>query len=60
MYITDLIKSTIRVQVDGIEGCIPASTTLGQLVAAVPTAAPDHLTLNLHLNTSGGMYINYF
>ncbi|XP_061384581.1 baculoviral IAP repeat-containing protein 6 isoform X3 [Danaus plexippus] len=49
----DLIKSTIRVQVDGIEGCIPASTTLGQLVAAVPTAAPDHLTLNLHLNTSG-------
>ncbi|XP_039757629.1 baculoviral IAP repeat-containing protein 6 isoform X2 [Pararge aegeria] len=49
----DIIESTIRVQVDGLEGFIPPSTTLAQLTAAVPHVFGPHLTLNLHLNTSG-------
>ncbi|CAB3246353.1 unnamed protein product [Arctia plantaginis] len=49
----DLIETTIRVQVTGIEGFIPPSTTLAQLAAAVPHDIGPHLTLTLHLNTNG-------
>ncbi|XP_052743953.1 baculoviral IAP repeat-containing protein 6 isoform X2 [Bicyclus anynana] len=49
----EIIESTIRVQVEGLEGFIPPSTTLAQLTAAVPHVFGPHLTLNLHINTSG-------
>lgn len=52
----DLIESSIRVQVPGLEGFIPPSTTLAQLTAAVPHTIGPHLSLTLHLNTNGGMY----
>ncbi|CAG4984494.1 unnamed protein product [Colias eurytheme] len=54
LAVTDeLLESSIRVQVTGIEGYIPPSTTLAQLCAAVPHEFGPHLTLTLHLNTSG-------
>ncbi|KAJ8724125.1 hypothetical protein PYW07_008105 [Mythimna separata] len=49
----DLIETTIRVQVPGLEGFIPPSTTLAQLTAAVPHVFGPHLALTLHLNTNG-------
>ncbi|XP_075983137.1 BIR repeat containing ubiquitin-conjugating enzyme isoform X3 [Anticarsia gemmatalis] len=49
----DLIETSIRVQVPGLEGFIPAGTTLAQLAAAVPHTIGPHLTLTLHLNTNG-------
>lgn len=49
----DLIESSIRVQVPGLEGFIPPSTTLAQLTAAVPHTIGPHLSLTLHLNTNG-------
>ncbi|XP_049878015.1 baculoviral IAP repeat-containing protein 6 isoform X2 [Pectinophora gossypiella] len=52
----DLIETTIRVQVPGLEGFIPPATTLGQLVAAVPHVFGPHLTLTLHLNTNGDVW----
>lgn len=54
MLITDLIETTIRVQVPGLEGFIPPSTTLAQLTAALPHVFGPHLTMTLHLNTTGG------
>uniref|UniRef100_A0A2A4K910 UBC core domain-containing protein n=1 Tax=Heliothis virescens TaxID=7102 RepID=A0A2A4K910_HELVI len=49
----DLIETSIRVQVPGLEGFIPPSTTLAQLTAAVPHVFGPHLALTLHLNTNG-------
>ncbi|XP_047034012.1 baculoviral IAP repeat-containing protein 6 isoform X2 [Helicoverpa zea] len=48
----DLIETSIRVQVPGLEGFIPPSTTLAQLTAAVPHVFGPHLALTLHLNTN--------
>ncbi|CAK1550991.1 unnamed protein product [Leptosia nina] len=50
----ELLESSIRVQAHGIEGYIPGSTTLAQLCAAVPHEFGPHITLTLHLNTTGG------
>ncbi|XP_028176769.1 baculoviral IAP repeat-containing protein 6-like [Ostrinia furnacalis] len=52
----ELIESTIRVQVPGLEGFIPPSTTLAQLAMAAPQAFGPHLTLTLHLNTNGDVW----
>ncbi|CAH4031478.1 baculoviral IAP repeat-containing protein 6 isoform X1 [Pieris brassicae] len=49
----DLLESSIRVQANGIEGFIPGNTTLAQLCTAVPHEFGPHLTLTLHLNTTG-------
>ncbi|XP_026725777.1 LOW QUALITY PROTEIN: baculoviral IAP repeat-containing protein 6-like [Trichoplusia ni] len=49
----DLIDTTIRVQVPGLEGFIPPSTTLAQLTAVVPHVFGPHLAFTLHLNTNG-------
>ncbi|XP_041968992.1 baculoviral IAP repeat-containing protein 6 isoform X2 [Aricia agestis] len=49
----DLLESSIRVQVDGIDGYIPPQTTLAQILAAAPHEFGPHLTLNVHLDTSG-------
>ncbi|XP_047537096.1 baculoviral IAP repeat-containing protein 6 [Vanessa atalanta] len=49
----DLMESTVRVQVDGLEGYIPTNTTLAQLTAAVPHVFGPHLTLNLHIASNG-------
>lgn len=54
-FITDLIETTIRVQVPGLEGFIPPSTTLAQLTAALPHVFGPHLTMTLHLNANGGI-----
>lgn len=54
---TELIESTIRVQVPGLEGFIPPSTTLAQLATAAPHVFGPHLTLTLHLNTNGGKFL---
>lgn len=54
MFMTDLIETTIRVQVPGLEGFIQPTTTLAQLTAAVPHVFGPHLTMTLHLNTNGG------
>ncbi|XP_050551225.1 baculoviral IAP repeat-containing protein 6 isoform X3 [Spodoptera frugiperda] len=51
LSVTD--ESSIRVQVPGLEGFIPPSTTLAQLTAAVPHTIGPHLSLTLHLNTNG-------
>ncbi|CAH0728119.1 unnamed protein product, partial [Brenthis ino] len=52
----DLIESSIRVRVEGIDGFIPPSTTLAQLHAAVPHVFGPHLTLNLYINAHGEMW----
>lgn len=49
------MESTVRVQVDGLEGYIPTNTTLAQLTAAVPHVFGPHLTLNLHIAPNGGI-----
>lgn len=54
---SDLIDTTIRVQVPGLEGFIPPSTTLAQLTAVVPHVFGPHLAFTLHLNTNGGTNI---
>ncbi|XP_053613474.1 baculoviral IAP repeat-containing protein 6 isoform X2 [Plodia interpunctella] len=50
----ELIETTILVQVAGIEGYVPCSSTLAQLASAAPHVFGPHLTLTLHLNISGG------
>ncbi|KAI5632911.1 ubiquitin-conjugating enzyme domain-containing protein [Phthorimaea operculella] len=52
----DLIETTVRVQVAGLEGFVPASTKLSQLTAAAPHQFGPHLTLTLHLNTNGDVW----
>ncbi|CAH0756195.1 unnamed protein product [Diatraea saccharalis] len=57
LSVTDeLIETTIRVQVPGLEGFIPGHTTLAQLVEAAPHVFGPHLTLTLHLNTDGEVW----
>lgn len=48
----EMIDTTIRVQVLGLEGFIPPNTTLAQLAAAVPHTIGPHLTILLHFNAS--------
>ncbi|KAL4711756.1 hypothetical protein ACJJTC_015822 [Scirpophaga incertulas] len=45
----DVLESSIRVQVVGLEGLIPGHTTLATLVRAAPPTYGAHLSLTLHL-----------